>query len=171
MANAVMQACPHWVVVGVEVVWHCIPYIAGGVDEAVRWARGNGHGNPKVADKEVKGVPLAGVISSLKSITCCLEVDLYVLDEVQNLVWSIQARLNPADNESHIGICDHLMLAVCLEDQEDGSSPTELRRAIQSGGMNMPPAMGFHRQSREMCCMQSVHLMGQKQMSPKLSPS
>ena len=38
--------------------------------------------------------------------------------------------INPADNESHIDICDLLMLAVCLEDQENGSSSTELRRSL-----------------------------------------
>ena len=38
------------------------------------------------------------------------------------------------DNKSHVDICDLLMLAVCLEDQEDGSSPTELWRALLSGG-------------------------------------
>ena len=38
--------------------------------------------------------------------------------------------LDPVDNEPHIDICDPLMLAICLEDQEDGSSPTELRSAL-----------------------------------------
>ena len=89
---------------------------------------------PKVADKEAKGMPLARVTSGLKSVMRCLEVDLYVLDEVQNLVWSIQVGLDPEDNESHVDICDLLMLAVCLEDQEDGRSPAELRRALQLGG-------------------------------------
>ena len=133
-ANAVAQVHPHWIVAGVEVVWHHIPHIAGGVDEAVRQVRGDRHGAPKVADKEVKGAPLAGVTSGIKSIMHCLEVDLYVLDEVQNLVRSIQVGLDPADNKSQVDICDLLMLAVCLEDQEDGSSPAELRRALQLGG-------------------------------------
>ena len=37
------------------------------------------------------------------------------------------------DNESHIDICDFFMLAVCLEDQENDSSPTELRGSLRSG--------------------------------------
>ena len=130
MANPVAQVCPHWVIAGVKVVWLHIPHIAGGVDKAVGWVCGNRHGTPKIADKEAKGVPLTRVTSGLKSIMCCLEVDPYVLDEVQNLVRSIQVGLNPVDNESHVDICDLLMLAVCLEDQEDGSSPTELRSAL-----------------------------------------
>ena len=81
-ANAVAQACPHWVVVGVEVVQHRIPHIAGQVDQAVRQVCGDGHGAPEVADKEAKGAPLAGVACGLKSIMHHLEVDLYVLDEV-----------------------------------------------------------------------------------------
>ena len=134
VANAVVQMHPHQVVAGLEVVWLCIPHIAGWVDEAVRQVCGNEHGAPEVADKEAKGTPLARVTPSLKSIMHHLEVDLYVLDKVQNLVQSIQVGLDPVDNESHVDICDLLMLAVCLEDQEDGSSPTELRSALQSGG-------------------------------------
>ena len=134
MANAVVQGCSCQVVVGIKVVWLHIPHIAGWVDEAVQRICGNGHHTPIVADKEVKGTPLAGVTPGLKSIPCHLEIDLYVPDKVQNLVWSIQVGLDPVDNESHVDICDLLMRAVCLEDQEDGSSPTELWRALQSGG-------------------------------------
>ena len=68
MANTVAQACPHWVVAGVKVVRHCIPHIAGQVDQAVRRVHGDGHGTPEVTDKEAKGMPLAGVTSGLKSI-------------------------------------------------------------------------------------------------------
>ena len=79
--------------------------------------------------------------------------------------------IDPAD-KSHIDICDLLMLAVCLEDQETGSSPAELRRSLQlGGGMNTPSVMSFCRWSREMHCMRSVRLREQKQTSPKLSPS
>ena len=42
--------------------------------------------------------------------------------------------LNPTDHESHVDICDLLVLAVCLEDQGDGSNPADFRRALQSGG-------------------------------------
>ena len=78
--------------------------------------------------------------------------------------------LDPVDNEFHIDICDLLMLAIHPEDQEDSSSPTELYRALQFGGMTAPSEMSFCRQSKEMHCMWSVCLMGQKQMSPRLSP-
>ena len=42
--------------------------------------------------------------------------------------------LDPADNESHIDICDLLMLAICLEDQQDGSGPAEFWSALQRVG-------------------------------------
>ena len=82
MADTATQAHPHWIVVGVEVIWIHIPHIAGGVYEAVRWVCGDGHGTHKVADKKAKGAPLAGITSGLKSIMHHLKVDLYVLDKV-----------------------------------------------------------------------------------------
>ena len=127
---AVVQVGSSWVVVGVEVIWIHVPHVTHWVVEAVRRIHGNGHGAPIVTDKEAKGVPLVMVAPGLKSGLHHLEVALYVPDEVQDLVRSIQAGLDPADNESHIEICDLLMLAVCLEDQEDGNSPTELWSAL-----------------------------------------
>ena len=38
------------------------------------------------------------------------------------------------DNESHVNICDLFMLAVCLEDQENGSCPTELGGSLRLRG-------------------------------------
>ena len=82
MAYAAVQVCSSRVVVGIEVVWLHIPHVAGGVDEAVRWIHGDGHGAPIVADEEAKGMSLAGVVPGLKGIPHHLEVNLYVLDEV-----------------------------------------------------------------------------------------
>ena len=59
-----------------------VPHVARGVNEAVRWVCGDGHGTSIVADKEAKGMPLPGVAPGLKSITHHLEVNLYVLNEV-----------------------------------------------------------------------------------------
>ena len=38
--------------------------------------------------------------------------------------------LDLVDKESHVDICDLFMLAVCLEDQENDSSPAELRGSL-----------------------------------------
>ena len=67
---------------GVKVIRLYVPHVTHQVDEAVRQICGNGYGAPIVADKEAKGAPLAGVASGLKSVVHCLEVDLYVPDEV-----------------------------------------------------------------------------------------
>ena len=79
---AVAQVGFSQVVVGIEVVWLHVPHIAGWVDEAVWWIHGNGHGAPIVANKEAKGMPLAGITPGLKSVLHHLEVNLYVPDEV-----------------------------------------------------------------------------------------
>ena len=156
---------------GVKVVWLHIPHVAHGVDEALRQIHGDGHGTPIVAEEEAKGTPLAGVTPSLKSIARHLEFDLYILNKVQDLVQSIQVGLDPVDHKPHIDICDPFMSAICLEDKEDGSSPAELGGLSDGRGMNVPSVMSFHRWSREIHCMQRVHLMGQKRMSPRLSLS
>ena len=82
VAYTAMQVCPRWIVAGVKMIWICISYIAGGVYQAVRRVCGDGHGAPKVADKNAKGTLLAGIASSFKSIMHHLKVDLYVLDKV-----------------------------------------------------------------------------------------
>ena len=71
---AAVQMCSGWVVV----VQVHVPYIAHGVDEAVRWIHGDGHCIPIVAGKKAKGAPLGWVTPSLKGIRCHLEVNLYI---------------------------------------------------------------------------------------------
>ena len=82
MTYAVVQACSGQVVAGVKVIWLYLPHITHRVDEAVRRVHGDRHGTSVVADKEAKGAPFAGVAPGLKSIMCCLEVNLYVPDKV-----------------------------------------------------------------------------------------
>ena len=76
------QAGASWVGVGVKVIWLDVPHITGWVDNAVQRIHGNGHGTPIVTDKEAKGMTLARVAPGLKSVLHCLEVTLYVPDEV-----------------------------------------------------------------------------------------
>ena len=84
-------------------------------------------------------MPLAGVAPSLKSIVHHLKVNLYVFDEIGDLVWGIQVGFNSADHESHVNIGNLFMLAVCLEDQENGSHPTEFGGGAQIEEAGMPP--------------------------------
>ena len=46
-----MQAHPHWIVAGVKMIQISIPYIAGGVYQAIRGVCGDAHGTPRVANE------------------------------------------------------------------------------------------------------------------------
>ena len=129
-----MQTCSGRVVAGVEVIRLHILHIAHEINEAIRWVRGDGHHTPIVVDKEAEGAPLAQVTPGFKGVTHCFQVDLYVRHEVENLFWGIEAGLDVVDYESYIDISDLLMLVVCLEDKENGCSPTELESALRHRG-------------------------------------
>ena len=49
--------------------------------------------------------------------------------------------------------------------------PVSLGGLLDRGGMNVPSARKVRRPSRKRCCMQSICIRGQKQMSPRLIPS
>ena len=72
MANAVVQAHPCQVVVGVKVVWHCIPHIAGQVDQAVRRSMGTDMVPPKLLTKKQKAHLLPGSPSAWRSTSMSL---------------------------------------------------------------------------------------------------
>ena len=52
---------------------------------------------------------------SLEGIAHLPEIDIYVLDEVVDLVGAVEVAINSADHKSHINIDNPLVLAVCLE--------------------------------------------------------
>ena len=128
------QARPCRIVAGVKMIRFNILYVAGGIHQAIRRVHGDGHSAIEIVYKKAKGAPLAGVTPGLESVTCRLKVDLYVFDEIEDLVWGIQAGLNSADHESHVNVGNFFVLAVCLEDQENGGHPTELRGSCGSRG-------------------------------------
>ena len=64
--------------------------------------------------------------------------------------------LHLADHKSHIDVSDPLMLAICLEDQENGSSPAELGRALRCGGYEC--ALG--NESSQMVKRDALHVEG-----------
>ena len=75
------------------------------------------------------------------------------------------------DHEPHIDVCDPFMLAICLQDQEDGGSPTELRRTLQQQGHGCALSDEFLQMIKRDALHVEGCLMEQKQMSPRLSPS
>ena len=86
MAHAVVQAYSRWVVVGVKLVWLHIPHVAHWVDEAVWQIHGDGHGAPIIADKEAKGVPLAGTTPALRA--SCTAWRLPSMSLTKSRIWS-----------------------------------------------------------------------------------
>ena len=61
------------------------------------------------------GTSLAGIAPGLEDIAHLLEIDIYVLDEVVDLVGAVEVAINSANHESHINIDNTLVLAVCQE--------------------------------------------------------
>ena len=131
---AAAQAYSSWVVAGVEVVRLHIPHTAHGVNEAVRLVHGDGHCAPIVAEKRQKARLLPGSPLALRALCAALRSISISVTKSKNLVRHIQVGLDPTDHKPHIDICDPLMLPVHLEDQENGGSPAELRRALRCGG-------------------------------------
>ena len=84
-----MQAHPRGTVAGVKMIHFNTFYIIGGIHQAIRWVRGDGHSATEIVYKKAKGAPLAGVAPSLESIMHHLKVNLYVLDKTEDLVSGI----------------------------------------------------------------------------------
>ena len=125
-----MQQCK-CIPAGVKMIQFNTFYITGGIHQAIRWVHGDGHGATEIVYKKAKGTPLAGITPGLESITCCLKVDLYVFDEIEDLFGGIQAGFDSADHELHVNIGNFFMLAVCLENQENGGHPAELGGSLR----------------------------------------
>ena len=88
-AYTMMQAHPHRTVVSVEMIGFDTFDITGGVHQAIGRVCGDGHSVAEIVHKKAIGTPLAGVSPSLESVTHCLEVTLYVLDEIVDLAGAI----------------------------------------------------------------------------------
>ena len=80
-----------------------------------RRVRGDGHNATEIIHKEAISTSLAGMRPSLKGIVRCMEVDIYVLDEVVDLVGAVEVAIDSANHESHINVDNPLVLAVRLE--------------------------------------------------------
>ena len=88
-AYTTMQVHPHGTVAGVEMIKFDAFDVTGGIHQAIRRVRGDGHSAAEIVHKKAIGAPLAGVTPGLESITHCLEVTLYVLDEIGDLAGAI----------------------------------------------------------------------------------
>ena len=88
-AYTVVQAHPCGTVSSVKMIRLNAYDISGGIHQTIGRVHWDGRNAAKIVHKEAIGVPLAGIVPSLESIMCLLEVDLYVLDEVVDLAGAV----------------------------------------------------------------------------------
>ena len=155
-AYTMVQAHPCGTVLSVKVIGLSALDVCCGIHQTIGRVRWDRHNTAEIIHEEAIGAPLAGIASSLESAVHLPEVDIYVLDEVVDLVGAVEAAINSADHESHVNIDNSLVLAVCM---------------LDCGDVNVPSERRVHRPSREIYCMQRVRSMGQKWISPRLIPS
>ena len=89
VAYTMMQAHPHGTIASVKMIRFDAFDVTGGVHQAIGRVCGDGHSATEIVHKKAIGTPLAGVSPSLESVMHCLEVTLYVLDEIMDLAGAI----------------------------------------------------------------------------------
>ena len=114
-AHAMVQARPRRAVASVEVIGFSAFDVCRGIHQTIGRVRGDGHNATEIIHKEAISMSLAGITPHLKGVMHCTEVDIYVLDEVVDLVGAVEVAIDSANHESHINIDNPLVLTVCLE--------------------------------------------------------
>ena len=89
--------------------------ICHGIHQTIGRVHGDRHNATEIIHEEAIGTSLAGIAPGLEDIAHLLEIDIYVLDEVVDLVGAVEVAINSANHESHINIDNTLVLAVCQE--------------------------------------------------------
>ena len=88
-AYTMMQVHPHRTVVGVKMIRFDAFDITGGVHQAIGSVHGDEHSATEIVNEKAISAPLARVAPGLESVVHCLEVTLYVLDEIVDLAGAI----------------------------------------------------------------------------------
>ena len=114
-AHTTVQVHPRGTVPSVEVIELSAFDVCHGIHQTIGRVRGDGHNTAEIIHKEAIGTSLASIVPSLEGITHLLEIDIYVLDEVVDLVGAVEAAIDLTDHESHVNIDDPLVLTVHLE--------------------------------------------------------
>ena len=110
-----VQVCPRGTVPSVEVIGLGAFDICCGIHQTIGRVHWDRHNTTEIIHKEAIGAPLAGITPSLESIVHLPEINIYVLDEVIDLVGAVEVAIDSVDHESHANIDNSLVLAVCLE--------------------------------------------------------
>ena len=114
-AHTMVQVHPRGTVLSVEVIGLSAFDVCHGIHQTIGRVCGDGHNAAEIIHEEAIGVSLASIVPSLEGIVCLPEIDIYVLDEVVDLVGAVEVAIDSADHESHVNVDNPLVLAVCLE--------------------------------------------------------
>ena len=110
-----VQARPCRTVPSVEVIGLSTFDVCCGIHQTIGRLHWDRHNTAEIIHKEAIGAPLAGIMPGLGSITHLPEIDIYVLDEVIDLVGAVEVAIDSVDHESHVNIDNSLVLTVHLE--------------------------------------------------------
>ena len=88
-AYTMVQVHLHGTVPSVEVIRLGTFDICCGIHQTIGRAHWDRHNAAEIVHKEAIGAPLACIVPGLESIVCLLEIDIYVLDEVVDLVGAV----------------------------------------------------------------------------------
>ena len=114
-AHTTVQAHPRGTVSSVEVIGLSTFDVCCGIHQTIGRVRWDGHNATEIIHEEAIGASLASVAPGLESVVCLPEINIYVLDEVVDLVGAVEAEIDLADHESHVNVDNSLVLAVRLE--------------------------------------------------------
>ena len=114
-AHTTVQVHPHRTVLSVEVIGLSAFDVCHEIHQIIGRVRGNGHNAAEIIHEEAIGTSLADIMPSLEGVAHLLEIDIYVLDEVIDLVGAVEAAIDSADHESHVNVDNPLVLTVHQE--------------------------------------------------------
>ena len=96
-----------------------------GIHQTIGRVHWDGHNAAEIVHEEAIGASLAGITPGLESVAHLPEIDIYVLDEVVDLVEAVEVAIDSVDHKSHVNVDNSLVLAVRLEHEWNGHRPAQ----------------------------------------------
>ena len=97
-AHTTVQARSNRTVLRVKVIRLSTFDVCRGIHQTIGRVRGDGHNATEIIHEEVIGTSLAGIAPGLEAVTHLPEIDIYVLDEVVDLVGAVEVAIDSADH-------------------------------------------------------------------------
>ena len=114
-AHTTVQAHPRGTVLSVKVIGLSAFDVCCGIHQTIGRVRWDGHNATEIVHKEAIGTSLASIAPGLESVAHLQKIEIYVLDEVVDLVGAVEAEIDSVDHEFHVNVDNSLVLAVHLE--------------------------------------------------------